>query len=37
MEKLASGVKAVGCQPGEWMVAVTEQCDKTGGGGGGGW
>ena len=26
---------AVGCQPGEWRVAVTEQRDETRGGGGG--
>ena len=35
MEKLREGERGVGCQPGEWMVAVNEQCDKTEGGEGG--
>jgi len=29
------GAGTVGCQPSEWMVAVAEQRDETGGGGGG--
>jgi len=29
------GKGAVGCKPSEWMIAVTEQHDETGGGGGG--
>jgi len=29
------GEVAVGCQPSEWIVAVTEQQDETGGGRGG--
>jgi len=35
VEKPQGGEVAVGYQPSEWMVAVTEQRDETGGGGGG--
>ena len=35
VEKPQEGERAVGCQPSEWMVAVTEQKDETGGEGGG--
>ena len=32
---IARAVRAVGCQPREWTVAVTEQRDETRGGRGG--
>jgi len=35
MEKIRKSKGAVGCQPSEWIVAGTEQRDKTRGRGGG--
>jgi len=34
MEKSREGEIAVGCQLSQWIVAVTEERDETGGGGG---